>query len=240
MQEGMNSGVYSGISAMRSAERRLEAITSNLANASTTAFKTRSTAANAFYIGNAEDQHIEVSTTLKTDFTQGPIERTGNPYDLALQGGDVPDFFVVEGPQGEAYTRDGSFRLDEQGVMQTVDGHMVAWAGPRQQIDPIGEQVTIDPTGTVFQGANRLGQLQVVSFDSFINLQNDGRGYYTADPALTRGERTGEVHQGALERSNVSSVDELIAMITVQRRFESASNLLKKIDESYQRLNNPR
>jgi len=238
--EGMNTGLYSGVSAMNASEKRLEAITSNLANASTAAYKRHATATTAFFIGRDDKSHLDVGTRVTTDFSQGPIERTENTFDLAFQSGAIPDFFAVESPNGEVFTRNGGFHIDETGTLLTAEGFMVAWEGPRQNLDPSGPQVTIDKTGTVFQNDNLLGRLKIVSFNSFPNLRQNGAGYYEADPALAREGLRGEVHQGALERSNVSTVDELIAMITVQRRFESASNVLDRIDETYQRLNNPR
>jgi flagellar basal body rod protein FlgG len=236
----MSTGLYYGVSAMTASEKRLEAITSNIANASTAAYKRHATASTGFLIGRDEKTHLQIGTRVATDFAQGPIERTDNTFDLAFQSGAIPDFFAVEGPQGEIFTRNGSFHLNESGTLQTAEGYMVAWEGPRQNLDPAGSQVSIDKTGTIFQGSDQIGQLKIVSFNAPLSLQQNGQGYYEADPSLARDGLRGEVHQGALERSNVSTVDEMIAMITVQRRFEAASNVLDRIDETYQRLNNPR
>jgi flagellar basal-body rod protein FlgF len=233
----MNTGLYSGIAAMRSSEQRLQAITANLANASTPAYKRRTAVSRSFDVGVGDRRHREIKTTFTTDFTQGRIERTENPLALALKG---EGFFAVEGPNGEAFTRNGSFQLDDTGVLQTAEGHAVVWDGGRGRIDPVGEAVRIDTSGRVFQGASDVGRLKVVAFESPDLLRLDSQAYFHDPGGLTRSTTDAEVHQFALERSNASTVDELIAMITVQRGFESATNLLKMLDQTYRRLNRAR
>ncbi len=220
---------------MAAGERRLEAVTHNLANVSTPAFKRLASATEATYSGRRGTRALSTSTTQRADFGQGMLERTENPYDLALYG---TGFFAIEGPRGEVYTRNGSFRVDEQGVLQTTDGDMVAWNGARGHIDPIGEGVTIDMSGTVKQGARLVGQLRIVDFDdpSKLALGRDGAWRAPAGASAKLGQA--EVHQGALERSNVSAVDELVELVVVQRSFETAKSVVDMIDQSYRRLNN--
>ena len=233
----MNTGLYSGVSAMRANQRRLEAITANLSNVSTPAYKRLSTLSEGVAIARADPGDLRVRVSSKTDFTQGPLERTENPLDLALQG---EGFFAVEGPEGQVYTRNGSFRLDERGTLTTADGRPVAWRQLGGGIDPVGQPVRVDTAGTVFQGSAEVGALELVAFDDLARLRLDNDGYYRAPAELERDPATAEVHQYALEGSNVSSIDELVAMITVQRSFESAAALMQKIDETYRRLNGVR
>lgn len=233
----MNTGLYSGIAAMRASEQRLEAITANLANASTPAYKRRTAVSRSFEVGTGDRHHREIGTSFATDFSQGRIERTEDPFALALKG---EGFFVVEGPDGEAFTRNGSFQLDDSGVLQTPEGYAVVWDGGRGRIDPVGEAVRIDTSGRVFQGAADVGRLKVVAFEEPELLRIDRLNYFQDPGALARTETDAEVHQFALERSNASTVDELIAMITVQRGFESATNLLQMLDQTYRRLNRAR
>lgn len=233
----MDSGLYSGVSAMDVGQRRMDSIAANLANVTTPAFKRLSTSTQAFKIeqGGREVPGLRIEQTV--DFAQGILERTGNPTDVALVG---DGFFAVDGPSGEMYTRNGTFRLDEQGNLLTSEGYAVAWDGGGGRIDPIGAELVIDPSGTVHQGASTLGKLKLVAFEDTSALELNRRGYYVAPPRLPRSEASAEVHQGALERSNVSAVDELVSMIQVQRSFEVASNLMRSIDQTYRRLVQPR
>lgn len=233
----MSSGLYSGVSAMRANQRRLEAITANLANVSTPAYKRLSTISQGFAVDRGAPGDLRVQVSSETDFTQGPLERTENPLDLGLLG---DGFFAVEGPEGQVYTRNGSFRLDERGALLTADGRPVAWRSLGGSIDPVAEPVRVDTSGTVYQGSAEIGALQLVAFEDPTQLRMGPDGYYHAAPDLERTPAQAEVHQYALEGSNVSSIDELVAMITVQRSFESAAALMEKIDETYRRLNGAR
>ena len=125
-------------------------------------------------------------------------------------------------------------------MLTTIDGYPVAWDGSRRQIDWARGIISIDTGGFVSQAGENIGQLKIVAFPAQDRLQPADSGYWYADPALTRLASTAEVHQGALERANVSPVDELVSLIAVQRDFEAAANLLKLIGDSYERLTTAR
>ncbi|MFT5048709.1 MAG: flagellar basal-body rod protein FlgF [Chlamydiales bacterium] len=237
MVTGMNLGLYSGVSSVRANERRMEVIASNLANIDTPAFKRRSLRSFSVALGNAKGGPQQVATAQRTDFSQGPLERTGNPLDLALLG---DGFFAIEGDEGEVYTRRGTFLTDEAGGLVTDEGRPVAWRGARGAIDPVGLPVTIDASGTVHQGSETLGQIKIVNFVNPEQLQPGSDGNYHAPPQLDRGASDAEVHQFTQERSNVSSITELVALISTQRSFESATKLMQMLDESYRQLINNR
>ncbi len=219
---------------MRASERQLDAIAANLANLDSPAYKRQNTVTHAFEVGTGERRHTSIVTQSKIDFSQGEISRSGNPLDFALEG---DGFFVVETPSGEAYTRSGSFNLDSQGALLTADGHPVAWDGARGRVDPVGEPVTVDGAGVARQGATQIGTLRLVDFANRDALTLDREGYFHAGRGTARVTPTAIVHQGAIEKSNSSSIDELVAMIRVQRGFESAASLVRSIDQSYRRLN---
>jgi len=222
---------------MRAAERRLETITGNLSNTGTPAYKRRTAVAHAFEVGSGDRRHLEVATTYATDFSQGSLERTGNTFDVALMG---QGFFSVDGPDGEIYTRNGKFRVDDQGVLLTAEGYPVAFERLTRAIDPFGSQVVIDGAGNLIQDNGEIGKLKIVDFANRSGLQLNNEGYYLASAAAKRQPAEGQVHQFALESSNSSSVDELISMIIVQRSFEAASNMMQMLDQSYRQLNNSR
>jgi flagellar basal body rod protein FlgG len=233
----MNTGLFSGVSALRASESRLEAITSNLANVSTPAYKRRTSVTHAFVVAGADGRQRDFEARTRIDFSQGPLQRTGNPLDVALLG---DGFFAVDGPQGEIYTRAGSFRLDAEGNLLTPESFPVSWETRGGALDPIGDTVRIDEAGTVFQGEVEVGQLKIVAFEAIDKLQPVHAGYYEAPANIRRTPADTEVHQYALEGANTSAVDELVSLITVQRAFESAANLLRTIDQSYRRLHSAR
>jgi len=232
----MNVGLYRGSAAMAVNERRLEAITSNLASVGSTSYKRVATAEHGRAVrgGETAGDRIQVDTFNVRDWSQGPLLRTAVPTDLALMG---QGFFAVESPGGEVYTRDGHFFLTDAGQLMTEEGFPVAWDGVRGNLDPVGEPIRVDTAGNVFQGARRAGRLAIVDFPARDRLELDELGYYQASPALQRTPAAAEVHQGALEGSNVSSIDEMVALIQNQRAFEATAQTVRMISQTYERLN---
>ncbi len=133
----MDTGLYNGVSALRTAEKRLEAITANLANVDTPGFKRQAGATQAFTVPAAEG-YLEVDTRHRSDFSQGDLERSSSPYHLAIDG---RGWFVVEGESGELYTRRGNFRVDGAGILKSSEGHPVAWETSGGLIDSHGDIV---------------------------------------------------------------------------------------------------
>ncbi len=233
----MDTGLYMGVAAMRAQEKRVEAIAANLANINTTAYKRQSTATHSFDVSNVPHSLRSVATESTTDFTQGVLEQRSDPFSLALDG---EGFFAVETESGEAYTRNGEFHLDEQGELKTREGLPLAWEGQRGRVQPTGDAVTIDGVGQVRQGGNPIGQLKLVDFVNKQRLKLDSAGYFHAPQGLATQPAAGLVHQGALERSNAESVDELVGLIKAQRGFETAANVMRTLDQSYRRLTQQR
>jgi flagellar basal-body rod protein FlgF len=231
----MDTGLFHSVAAMRSGERQLEAITQNLANVSTRGYKRGTSFAHALRSTGAKE--ARVVSGLAPDLSQGTLETTGNPLDLALEG---PGWFVIEGENGRAYTRDGSFRVDDRGTLVTQDGRPVAWKGARGALRPAGEAVTVDAQGQVRQGRATIGQLDIVDLDAPTKLSTTSGGRFRAASGASELPAKAQVRQGSLESSNVEPMDELVALVTVQRGFESAATLMRTIEQSYRRLNQPR
>lgn len=229
----MNRGLYSGVEAMTAAEKRLDVIAGNLANLSVNGYKRRSTTTASFEsaLAGRVERHLATRTTV--DWSQGAIEATGNDFDLALQG---QGFLAVETPTGEAYTRGGSMRLDPDGVLMTREGWPLAWEGGRGRIDPLGEAVRIDAEGHVWQSDEQVGQLKLTNFANPDRLTRDSQGYLHAPPRLAETAHELELRQGYAERSNASAVDEMIALVSTQRSYESAARLMSSIEQGYRRL----
>jgi flagellar basal body rod protein FlgG len=222
---------------MRAAERRMEAITANLANVNTTAHKGTRSVTRAFVVPGSNGLQREVATRHIRNWSQGDYQPTGQTFDLALEG---QGFFAAEGPKGEVFTRNGAFRMDSNGVLLTQEGYAVAWEGSRGDINPLGDVPVVDSSGTVHQGTGVVGRLKLVAFADRSVLSDEPNGYYSAEANAERIPTDVTVRQGGLERSNISAIDELVAMIRVQRSFEAANSLMRKIDETYSRLNNAR
>ncbi len=233
----MTDGLTHSVQALGSAEKRMEMIAANLANLSAPGFKRSADVQHSF--DQVLGSRVERRTVSRreTDFSQGTLAATSNTYDLALHG---RGFFTVDGQNGELYTRDGRFLVNDEGVLQTQEGLPVAWEGPRGTVDPTGAAVTVDAAGMVRQGDSEIGKLRVVDFEHPGALVVRRGGFFEAPQGAVPQPSEAEVRQGYVEQANVSAVDELVAMIAVQRRFEMGTRVMSSIEQSYRRLTNPR
>jgi len=231
----MDAGLFHASAAMRAGEKRLETIAHNIANVGTRGYKRETTFTHALQSKGARG--TQVSTRSTPDLSQGQLESTGNALDLALEGSG---WFVVESPGGRSYARDGSFRVDDRGTLVTQDGQPVAWKGSRGTLRAVGETVVVDSDGRVRQGETDVGQLDIVDLEDPTSLEPVGEGRWIAAPGARELPSKALVRQGSVENSNVEAMDELVALITIQRSFESAATAVRTIEQSYRRLNQPR
>jgi flagellar basal-body rod protein FlgG len=172
-------------------------------------------------------------------FTQGDLSSTGNQYDIAIEG---DGFFQITRPDGTlAYTRTGSFRLDQNGQMVNADGFILA-PGITIPPDSLGVTVGQDGTVSVKQPGNavpaNVGQIIAVRFPNNGGLRATGQGLYEETQAsgapitgIFSQVGYGRLNQGFLESSNVSVVEQVVNMITAQRAYEASSKGITTADE---------
>jgi flagellar basal-body rod protein FlgG len=177
-------------------------------------------------------------------FTTGNLQQTGNQYDVAING---QGFFQVLLPDGTlAYTRDGSFQLDNQGNLVTSSGYAVQ---PGITIPANTTSVTIAADGTVSavvagsQIATQIGTLQLANFINPGGLQARGENLYmetasSGAPQINQPTTNGmgALNQFSVETSNVSVTEELVNLITAQRAFEINSRSIQSSDQMLQKL----
>lgn len=230
----MNAGIYSAVSGGVSALTRLDAITNNLANASTPGFKAERLVQRAVPVGTAPPSDTAVPTpitkgTLETDFTQGPIESTGNPLDIALSG---PGFLVVDGPQGERLTRRGNLALDTEGFLTTSDGARIQGDGGDLHLG--NGPIAIGADGTLRAGDLTVGKLRLVTVaDPSVLVREGGTTFAAGGQALTDADAGGVyVLQGSLEGANLSPVENLVALIDTMRGFEAYMQAAQRLDQA--------
>lgn len=171
-----------------------------------------------------------------TDFTQGEMIETGSAFDLALSG---PGFFKVQGDDGQVYyTRDGSFTLNNNGELVTMDGRQVLGLGGPIVIN--GEDITITSSGQVIVDGINVGSLDIVDINNKEFLRKIGDNYYRMIDEEVAEEMPfeGEVLQGSLEGSNVNSINEMVEMITLLRNQEACQKAVRVQDEMLEKSSN--
>ncbi len=260
----MLRALYTAASGMQAQQTNLDTIANNLANSSTSGFRSSRMQfqdliyQNIIMPGAAASQQTTVEAGLQVGLgtrasasevlqLQGDLTATGNQLDIAIEGNG---FFQVLLPSGEtAYTRAGSFHTDAQGNVVTADGNPLQ---PAITIPQSATTVTIAADGTVSvtvpgqTAAQQVGNIQLALFPNPGGLSSSGGSLFLATTASgdavvgTPGgsDGLGQVEQGYLEQSNVSVVDEFINMIVAQRSYEASSRVVQAADQMFQLINN--
>jgi flagellar basal-body rod protein FlgG len=243
---------------MAAQETQLDTIANNLANANTVGYKLQNAefedllyqnvrSAGLADGGNVMPTSTQVGTGARVaatarSFSQGALQQTGNPLDLAIQGNGFLAVTQLNGTVG--YTRAGSLKLDAQGRMTTSDGLPI---DPPITVPTTATAVTIGTDGTVTateQGQTAqvtLGQLQITTFPNPNGLSAVGQNLYlatdssgnpqTGTPGLNG---SGTILQGSVESSNVDVVTEMVALIAAQNSYEINSKVVSAADQMLQ------
>jgi flagellar basal-body rod protein FlgG len=224
----MMYGVNTAVSAAVKKLSQLDYAVHNLANASTPGFKNerlifvRRSGTDAM----AEDSFSHDAVVL-IDHSQGTLEKTGSLLDVAIQG---DGYFAIETPNGERYTRNGSFTLNAGGELVTKSGDAVMGEGGRITIS--GRKIEIDNAGNVSVDGNNVGKIKLVDFKKKDALIKKGAGLFEASAKAEQSAvETPEMRSGYLETSNVAAVKEMIEMINIQRSFEAYSKAMQTISD---------
>jgi flagellar basal body rod protein FlgG len=202
----------------------LDLLANNLANASTGGYKADREFYSLYAAPEAEAEG-DSSTTMPvirepyTDLSQGVLQSTGSPLDVALSG---KGFFAVQGPSGPLYTRNGNFRLESGCKLISAEGHPVSGTRGAAITLPGTRPIEISSDGTVTQAGKIIGQLQISDFTSGAGLSKQGNNYFrAANPggqvALPAGTT---VEQGKLEASNSGTAESAVRLIGIMRQFE--------------------
>jgi flagellar basal body rod protein FlgG len=157
-----------------------------------------------------------MSSGTKIDFSSGTIASTGRDLDVAIDG---RGFFEVETERGIRYTRNGGFQRRADGLLTTADGEPVMGDGGPITLGPGAVSVSAD--GTVKSGNAIVGRLRVVEFESEGDLIRESGSRFKALAGAQPAEMEPKVIGGALEQSNVSVVDRMVALTEVSRGFEA-------------------
>jgi len=226
----------------------LEAVSNNLANQGTSGFKRDKVFVNELMQQVQRLQASQATSEVSIpafdsviDFTQGALEGTSNPFNVGISGDGL---FVVETPQGEAFTRDGRFTLNpETSGLSTLDGHAVLGEGGPIQIDleqNSPSQLLINDKGEILLNNNVVDTLRIVSSQNPQNFVKIGANLFQLTPGAAEPAPAEEfaVKQGFLEDSNVNAIEEMVAMIDIMNNYQIAEKSIKTEDSILNRAVN--
>lgn len=257
-----NAALHVARTGLDAQSARMRVIANNLANVNTAGFKRdraefetlayqTMTAAGApssaearYATGLSLGSGVQMTGTARVN-SQGALNTTDNPFDLAIEG---DGFFQITLPDGRtAYTRAGNFKKSAEGQIVTSDGLPLQ---PQIQVPEGAESITVGEDGTVSAQVagqaepTELGQIELARFVNAAGLQALGNNLFvetassgaaqTGAPGL---DGRGSLRQGALEASNVNVVQELVDMIETQRAYEVNSKMISATDEMLRNAN---
>ena len=261
----MNRALYIAKTGLEAQQFRLAAISNNLANANTYAYKTGRAEFDDLLYQNVRQPGAQAtqdeSNTLPSGLqlgtgvkaigvqkihTQGNLMVTDNQLDIAIEG---KGFFQALDQEGNLmYTRDGSFQVNQNGDVVTSSGYLLE---PNINIPQDSTNISITRDGAVFVSQpgqvaqNQVGQIELTTFINPAGLESIGHNFYLETTASgvanvnnPETAEAGSLTQGALESSNVNTVEELIGMIEAQRTYEMNSKAISAADGMMQYLNN--
>lgn len=235
----MDRLIYTSMTGAKATMTQLSAVANNLANVSTTGFRSELHRLRAVPVQSQAlpTRAFVVDSTVGADFTPGTVAHTGNPLDVAITG---KGWLAVTAADGnEAYTRAGDLTLDENGVLRTQSGLEVVGDGGQLAIPP-DNVVEIGSDGTVStvpltgsrNAANPVGRLKLVNPPED-QMVRGGDGLFR----LTSGQpadadETVRVSGGYLEGSNVNMIEQMVSMISLQRNYELHIRMLSGSQEN--------
>jgi len=233
----MDNALYVGLSKQMVLRRELDIAANNMANVDTTGFKAESLIVNDDPVSmprpirGSTPVHYALDNGVTRNFSQGALQQTGGPLDMAIEG---QGFFQVQTAAGMRYTRDGRFASDAQGRLITQQGDPVLDAGGSPiSLNSQGGPPQIGKDGTITQSipgqpqSAVIGKVGVVRFDSLSALSKQGDGLYTntvSTPPTAAPDAV--VHQGMLESSNVQPILQVTDLIRISRAYEAVTQMV--------------
>ena len=236
----MQNTLLVGLSRQMALGREMDVVANNIANMDTTGYKADGSLFEEFLNSSARAGGVNnsrVSFVLDRgiwhDMSQGPLQHTGNPLDVAI-GGNA--FLVVQTARGERYTRNGAMKINAAGQLVTDDGDPVLGDGGPITFQSTDNQVSISEDGTISvrEGTSKTdsarGKLRLVTFTNMQQLQKDGGSTFkVSSPNVQPQPATNvTVTQGSIEKSNVRGVVEMSRMIEITRSYTQIASMLQQ------------
>lgn len=248
----MQNSYYGVTGAMVTQFNRLDVISNNLANLNTTAYKRddvvvgdfkrifqesqeemplRDNTKEASKFMNASVSRVPQVVEQYIKYEQGGIKNTGNPLDFALKREDA--FFMVETPNGVRLTQNGSFSINNEGVLTTKEGYPVLPSTYFQNKGyitiPEDGELRVDQNGGLYNREDAIGAMYIVQSDDVKSLTKEGESLYQfkSTDELTELNEGNLVAQGFLETSNINPVSEMVSLIETNRLVEMYQKVMK-------------
>ncbi len=242
----MDSGFYAACAGLRAESQALEVAGHNLANLNTAGFRGQQTTFQSLMavsrptvpnVLNLATNNFGVLEGTHLDMSAGSLQPTGNPLDVGIEGSG---FFAIGTARGTRYTRNGSFQVSSKGQLVTAAGDLVLGNPALKDKDkdkggisiPAGE-VSIASDGTISVNGAVAGSIQLVEFAAGTKLTSEGGTLIAAPEGSAMPAQQPALKQGALEASNVNSINSVVTLIGVERQAEMLQRAMSLFDTEF-------
>jgi len=225
----MDASGYVTLSRQSGLLSQMDIIANNIANSSTAGFRREGMVFSEYLkrAGEAPSLSIGFGNTRLVDQMQGGLSQTGGAFDFAVEG---EGFFLIDTPQGQQLTRSGAFTPGPGGTLVTDDGYNVLDAsGSAIFVPPNARNVTVARDGTMSVDGVPLSQLGLWKPTDPLSMKHEAGTRFSSSGVETA--EGAQIMQGYLEESNVSPINEIATMISVQRAYEMGQNFLDREDD---------
>ena len=230
----MENAILVAMSHQIANRRSLDVVANNIANMNTTGFKAENVLFEQILqeVGSGTEIGSEISfvqdRAVYRNLTDGGLVETSGPLDMALSG---EGFFVIDTPQGERYTRNGNFKLDEEGQIVTSEGHpLLDINGEPIVIGPNESNIEVAKDGSMATSLGPKTNLNIVTFDNINEMRKVGASLYDTEQEPFPADNA-SVHQGMIETSNVQPILEVTRMIEFSRAYQSAASIISDAED---------
>jgi flagellar basal-body rod protein FlgF/flagellar basal-body rod protein FlgG len=237
----MDSGYYAAMTGLVARTQALDLAATNLANTQTPGYRAEQEYFRSVLMGpDANDSQLGHTVNNygliggdRLNMSQGTLEQTGNPLDLAIEG---EGFFQVQTPNGPRYTRDGGFHRNPQGQMVTASGDAVHSSTGQVIAIPPGE-VAIGANGVLSVDGGVVGTVGVFTFPAGTQLKAEGTNRYLAPdnipPVISK---NAAIHEGAIENANQGVIPGTMNLMLVQREAEMMQRALTVFHTEFNKI----
>ena len=236
----MENLILVGLSRQTALQRELEVVANNVANINTTGFKADGAVFGEYLQNRASAEEFAMPDRRLSlvqdrmswhDMSQGTVQQTGNPLDVAIDGEGM---LVIQTAGGERYTRNGALQVNNLGELVTGAGDKVVGENGTIILQATDRDVVITKDGTIkvreglsLNSDSTRGKLRIVRFDDMQQLRKDGASSYSAPDGVTpQIVDKPNIVQGSIEKSNVRSVIEMARMIEVSRAYTEVATMI--------------
>ena len=222
----MENTLFIALSKQLATRREVDIIANNLANTSSPGYKNEQMMFVEYLKETGTNGSVSLvqDIALARDLSEGVFKRTGNPLNAAIRG---KGWFVVETPEGERYTRNGHFRLNQEGELVTTTGQrLLTKNGDPIVFSPGDTDIVIKGDGKVTASGEDRGTLRVVTFDNERKLDKVAGNLFRSENPPDE-KSSAEIVQGVIEESNVKPVVEITRMIKALRSYKGAQTLVE-------------